>query len=152
MSELLNPAGALALMQRDPALQRANPSAHTYVVASIAALFVILGHMFPVWLKFRGGKGVATGLGAFAVLAPKSILVMIGVFLIIVAVFRYVSLASMLAVAVFPPVAWGLNDYHQTPITLWLMSIASVFIIAKHHANIRRLFSGSEPRFQLRRV
>jgi glycerol-3-phosphate acyltransferase PlsY len=126
-------------------------SQHAYLIASIAALFVILGHMFPVWLKFRGGKGVATGLGAFAVLAPKSILVAVVVFLLTVVAFRRVSLASIVAVGLFPMVAWSLNDYHNAPLTLAVMATSSALIIAKHHSNIGRLVSGTEPRFQLRR-
>lgn len=120
-------------------------------LAAIAALFAIMGHMFPVWLKFRGGKGVATGLGAFAILAPKTILVVVGVFAAAVLAFRYVSLGSIVAVAIFPLLAWLLRDYNATPRVLVLMAIACVLIIAKHHQNIRRLLGGTEPRFQWRR-
>src|SRR5437867_9248459 len=69
------------------------------MLAAIAALFAILGHIFPVWLKFRGGKGVATGLGSFLMLAPKIVLVTIGIFIIMVFAFRYISLASIVTVA-----------------------------------------------------
>src|SRR6202142_4585616 len=72
------------------------------LLAGVAALFAILGHMFPIWLKFRGGKGVATGLGSFAMLAPKTVLVMVGVFAVVVLLFRHVSLGSIVAVALFP--------------------------------------------------
>src|SRR5271163_4493465 len=73
-----------------------------YQVMSVAALCAVLGHMFPVWLEFRGGKGVATGLGSFVVIAPKAALVATGIFVVVVAIFRYVSLGSILAVASFP--------------------------------------------------
>src|ERR1700722_5566025 len=63
-----------------------------------AALFAVVGHVFPVWLRFRGGKGVATGLGSFAVLTPKTVLVMIAIFILILLAFRYVSIASILSV------------------------------------------------------
>src|SRR4029077_6166219 len=106
------------------------------VLAGVAALFAILGHMFPVWLKFCGGKGVATGLGSFAILAPKTILVMVGVFVAVVLVFRRVSLGSIVAVACFPLLAWLLRDYGTAPPVLILMIIASVLTIAKHHQNI----------------
>jgi acyl phosphate:glycerol-3-phosphate acyltransferase len=120
------------------------------LLAGIAALFAILGHMFSIWLKFRGGKGVATGLGSFAVIAPKAILVMVCVFIVLVLAFRYVSLASVVGVALFPLLASLLDGYgHASPI-LAIMIVASILIIAKHHANIRRLLAGSEPRFQLR--
>jgi acyl phosphate:glycerol-3-phosphate acyltransferase len=118
------------------------------VLAGVAALFAILGHMFPVWLKFRGGKGVATGLGSFAMLAPKTILVAVGVFVAVVLVFRRVSLGSIVAVAFFPFLAWLLHDYDNSPQILVLMAIASVFIVARHHQNIRRLLAGTEPRLQ----
>lgn len=120
------------------------------VLAGIAALFAILGHMFPIWLKFRGGKGVATGLGSFAMLAPKTILVMAGIFVAVVLVFRRVSLGSIMAFAFFPLLAWLLHDYGYAPQVLVLMAIASVLIIAKHHQNIRRLLAGTEPRFERR--
>jgi len=118
------------------------------VLAGVAALFAVLGHMFPVWLKFRGGKGVATGLGSFAILAPKTILVMVGVFVAVVLVFRRVSLGSIVAVALFPFLAWLLHDYDSSPQILVLMATASVFIVARHHQNIRRLLAGTESRLQ----
>ena len=121
------------------------------VLAGIAALFAILGHMFPIWLKFRGGKGVATGLGSFAMLAPKTVLVMAGIFVAVVLVFRHVSLGSIVAVVLFPLLAWLLHDYGYAPQVLLLMAIASVLVIAKHHQNIRRLLAGTEPRFEWRR-
>ena len=121
------------------------------VLAGIAALFAILGHMFPIWLKFRGGKGVATGLGSFAMLAPKTVLVMAGIFIAVVLVFRHVSLGSIVAVVLFPLLAWLLHDYGYAPQVLLLMAIASVLVIAKHHQNIRRLLAGTEPRFEWRR-
>ena len=62
----------------------ANP---TYEHMALAALFAVLGHMFPVWLRFRGGKGVATGLGSFVVIAPKAVLIAVGVFIVVVASF-----------------------------------------------------------------
>jgi len=121
------------------------------VLAGVAALFAILGHMFPVWLKFRGGKGVATGLGSFAMLAPKTVLVMVCIFVAVVLVFRHVSLGSIVAVACFPLLAWLVRDYGGAPQVLILMAIAAGLTIAKHHQNIRRLLAGTEPRFQWRR-
>lgn len=121
------------------------------VLAGLAALCAILGHVFPVWLQFHGGKGVATGLGAFILLAPKAILMMIGIFVAILLAFRYVSLSSIVTVALLPLVAWLLSSYGDTPLMLGFMAGASALIIVKHQQNIRRLLSGTEPRFQLRR-
>jgi len=114
--------------------------------AALAALFAVAGHMFPFWLNFRGGKGVATALGAFALIAPKAVLVSAGIFLILVLVFRYVSLGSIAAVAAFPNVALILHEYGNSPVALVLMAIAAVLIVVKHSANIRRLLAGSENR------
>ena len=118
------------------------------VIAGLAALFAIIGHAFPIWLKFRGGKGVATGLGSFALLAPKSILFMFAIFVTIVAIFRHISLGSIIAVALFPLLAWLLRDYGEAPQVLGLMALASLLIIVKHQQNIRRLLAGTEARFR----
>ena len=81
---------------------------HQQLIMTTAAFFAVLGHLFPVWLKFRGGKGVATSLGAFILLTPKSILCMVVLFLLIAVAFRYVSLGSVAVAAAFPLLAWAL--------------------------------------------
>jgi glycerol-3-phosphate acyltransferase PlsY len=121
------------------------------VLTGLAALFAIVGHMFPIWLKFRGGKGVATALGSFALLAPTSLLLTAGIFVAVVVAFRYVSLGSIVAVVLFPVLAWLLHDYGDAPQVLGFMTIAALLIIARHHQNIGRLFAATEPRFQWRR-
>jgi acyl phosphate:glycerol-3-phosphate acyltransferase len=118
-----------------------------YFVASVAAVFAILGHVFPVWLKFKGGKGVATGVGAFIALAPKAVLIVLLIFVVIVAAFRYISLGSIVATAAFPLFAWLLYRYQASPAVFAAMVCASALIIAKHHENIRRLLAGTEHRF-----
>ncbi|HZQ67442.1 MAG TPA: glycerol-3-phosphate 1-O-acyltransferase PlsY [Terriglobales bacterium] len=127
------------------------PSSVSGLRAATAAFFVVIGHVFPVWLKFRGGKGVATGLGSFIILAPKALLFVVGIFIAVVLLFRYVSLGSILAVALFPLAAWSLHDYGGHPANLALMAATALLIILKHHENIRRLVGGTEPRFGSRR-
>jgi len=113
---------------------------------ALAALVAVIGHMFPVWLKFRGGKGVATGLGSFVLIAPKAVLVAVFVFILVVAISRYVSLGSIVAVAAFPIAAWLIGQFDISPIALAMISLASLLIVVRHHENIRRLFAGTESR------
>ena len=114
--------------------------------AALAALCAILGHMYPVWLKFRGGKGVATGLGAFAMIAPQAVLCAAAIFIIIVLLFRYVSLGSIVAVALFPTLTWTLREFGQKWQALAFISLSSLAIVVKHHENIHRLLTGKENR------
>jgi acyl phosphate:glycerol-3-phosphate acyltransferase len=117
------------------------------VYGSIAALFAILGHMFPVWLKFKGGKGVATGVGVFLALAPKAVLIVLVIFAAIVAVSRYVSLGSIVASALFPIFFLFMYRSNATPATVLLVCGVAALIIWKHRDNIRRLASGTEHKF-----
>jgi glycerol-3-phosphate acyltransferase PlsY len=118
-----------------------------YQVMAMAALFAIVGHVFPIWLKFRGGKGVATGLGSFVMITPKAVLIAAGIFVAVVLAFRYISLGSIAAVVAFPALAWLLHEYGKAWLALVFMSLASLLIVAKHHENIRRLLAGTESRF-----
>ncbi|HVP50721.1 MAG TPA: glycerol-3-phosphate 1-O-acyltransferase PlsY [Terriglobales bacterium] len=123
-----------------------------YTLAAIAAVFAVIGHMFPVWLKFRGGKGVATSVGVFLALAPKTLLVAVALFVALVAAFRYVSLGSIIATAAFPLIAYALHDYHSSSEILAAMCAIAALIVIKHHENIRRLLAGSESRLALKRT
>jgi len=119
------------------------------VLISLAALFAVAGHVFPVWLGFRGGKGVATATGVFLVLCPQGVGLSLLVFLVVLVVTRYVSLASILATACFPVFAYALlrsASWNTKPVLLASVVI-SILIIVKHHENIRRLFSGTENKF-----
>ena len=121
------------------------PDQHQGLLATTAALCAVLGHMFPVWLKFRGGKGVATGFGSLALVAPKSILCMLGIFIVIAAIFRYVSLGSVVAAGWLPILAWGLKESVE-PKQIVLLLAASILIIWKHRENLRRIAAGTEPK------
>jgi len=124
----------------------------TYEQMALAALFAVIGHMFPVWLKLRGGKGVATALGAFVVIAPKAVLVAAIIFIAVVAISRHVSLGSIIAVAAFPLAAWIIGQFHASPVGLAMMSLDSLLIIARHRENIRRLLAGTESRIGAKRA
>jgi len=112
---------------------------------ALAGLFAVLGHMFPVWLKFKGGKGVATALGVFALVFPKAVLVSLVVFLVCLVLSRYVSLGSILAAVSFPVAAVFL--YRPEWPSLLLVAGISLLVVIKHHQNIRRLMAGNENRF-----
>ena len=113
------------------------------------ALCAILGHMFPVWLSFRGGKGVATSVGAFALLLPRATAGAFAIFVVVAILSRYVSLASILAAVSLPIFAWfSLRDTNpQNYVAIFPIAIASALVIVKHHENLRRLLAGTENRF-----
>ncbi len=107
-----------------------------------AAVAAVLGHIAPVWLRFRGGKGVATGVGVFMALAPVPMGLALAIFAALVAIWRYVSLGSIVATAAFPLLLY-LLDHPPLPIVLGATGVAAL-IIAQHHANIQRLLDGTE--------
>jgi glycerol-3-phosphate acyltransferase PlsY len=125
-----------------------NESATWMMVAALAAL---LGHCFPIWLKFRGGKGVATAAGAFLVLCPEALLGSIILFLLVAFFWRYVSLASISAATAMPLLIYLLWAPHHAPppIVTFGALAAAVIIIYKHDGNIQRLVEGEEPKFSL---
>jgi glycerol-3-phosphate acyltransferase PlsY len=122
-----------------------HPCAPALRLMSTAALFAVLGHVFPVWLRFKGGKGVATALGVFCVLFPAAILVALGIFILVVVITRYVSLGSIVGAIAFPAAAYFLQS--TDALSLLLASSVSLIVILKHHQNIGRLLSGTESRF-----
>jgi glycerol-3-phosphate acyltransferase PlsY len=134
-------AGAVLLAER-----LSNDSATWTMVAAFAAL---LGHCFPVWLKFKGGKGVATAAGIFLVLSPLACLAAVIVFLLVVIFWRYVSLGSVSSAAAMPLLIYFLWAPRHTPppsVTLGAVA-AALLIIYKHRGNLQRLIEGAEPRF-----
>jgi len=125
-----------------------------YAMLSLAAVCAVLGHMFPVWLRFRGGKGVATSLGAFALLAPYGILGALSVFLLVTLVSRYVSLGSIVAAASFSFITWlsFRGQYEDSLPRALPMAVVSCLVIVKHRRNIRRLLAGTENRVGSKRA
>lgn len=117
------------------------------LLSAVAALFAVIGHMYPLWLKFKGGKGVATALGVYLALAPKAVLVPMIVFFVVFALTRYVSLGSILSAMSFPVAFWFLYRAQATPAVLVLISAICALIVWKHADNIRRLASGTENKF-----
>ncbi len=113
------------------------------VAAGIAA---VLGHVFPIWLGFKGGKGVASALGVFIALVPIAALCALGVFIVVFAITRYVSLASILA-ALMMPVFCLLWMPDRSPLFVGGVIFLALLVIAKHRANIARLMQGKESRF-----
>jgi glycerol-3-phosphate acyltransferase PlsY len=124
-------------------------SAHAVLqnALAIAGLCAILGHIFPAWLRFRGGKGVATAFGVFLGIAPLPALIALVSFVLIFAISRYVSVASLLGAAAFAVSDWLLFGSRQTLLLRAVILVAVLLIVVKHSANIRRLATGTESRF-----
>lgn len=122
-----------------------------YWWVAAAAIAAIVGHIFPVWLGFRGGKGVATGVGVFLLLAPVAVPVAGVIFVVIVLLTRYVSLGSIVAAAAIP-VFVVIQNYISPHIEFWPLMTAAIadaaLIIFAHRANISRLIGGTESKFE----
>lgn len=126
-----------------PALQNAE---------ALAALFAVLGHLFPVWLGFKGGKGVATAFGVFVAISPLSAVIALVVFAIVFALSKYVSLSSLVAAVAFPLCALFVFGTHTTGAQRTVLAQAVIvliplLVIARHQKNIARLAQGTENRF-----
>ena len=116
--------------------------------AMVAGLFAIIGHNYTCWLRFKGGKGIATSAGVVIALAPMALMIALGAWILVFALSRYVSLASVLAAAVLP---WAVRLSGQSRTMLALAVILSALAIYKHKANIQRLLAGTEHRFGARK-
>ena len=125
------------------------PGNHDLAVA--AAVAAILGHVYPVWLGFRGGKGVASALGVMLALDWRAALCVLGVFLVVVVLTRYVSLGSILGAATYPLFSLYFLPI-RTPIFVGGIVFIALLVIVKHHANIGRLIAGTESRFGSNKV
>ena len=115
----------------------------------IAAFAALVGHCFPVWLKFRGGKGVATAAGVFLVLSPLACLAAVILFLLVVVFWRYISLGSVSTAAAMPLLIYFLwAPHHAPPTSVTFGAVATALLIVyKHRGNLQRLVAGVEPKF-----
>ena len=113
-------------------------------VAAVAGFAAIVGHIYPVWIGFRGGKGVATACGVFVILAPIAATAALITFVVCVWKTRFVSLGSVLASAMVPSLAWALNE-RTSAVAAGIA--AAALIIFRHRSNLRRLLTGTERRF-----
>src|ERR1043165_8662955 len=143
--------GAFAVMVAGVALSGQRATINVRWVVAAAAVAVIVGHIFPVWLKFRGGKGVGTAAGAFFMVAPFALLCGGIVFVVVAAITRYVSLASLAAAVLIPFFLW-LQKWWLQPAadirpSLTAAVVAALLIIFAHRGNIRRLTNGTESKF-----
>jgi glycerol-3-phosphate acyltransferase PlsY len=143
--------GALAVLLGARLATVGFPPIPLHNAEALAALCAVLGHMFPVWLGLRGGKGVATAFGVFLVLVPYAALGSLVVFAIVFALGRFVSLASILAAAAFPLFAWLAapppDHWTRSYLVLAIIGIVSGLVLVKHQQNILRLMAGTEYRF-----
>ena len=116
--------------------------------AAAAGLAAFAGHLYPVFLRFKGGKGVATATGVYLAAMPLGILVVVGVFVLVMLAARRVSLASLSAAVLAPVVAWTLSYPEEVA---WMSVVIGFLVVVRHRENIRRLMAGEEPRLELRR-
>lgn len=110
--------------------------------AAAAGVASVLGHVFPVFYGFRGGKGVATAVGAFLVLAPLALLCSLAVFVIVVALTKYVSLGSVISMVLLPPIAGLL--FHAPRAVVTAAALVALIVVLKHLGNLKRLARGEE--------
>lgn len=113
-----------------------------------AGLGAVIGHLFPVWLKFKGGKGVATTIGTIIALAPTAGILVCLLWLIIAGLFRMSSLAALISLAASPFAAWII--YAEANMTA-VFALIFALVVIKHHSNIARIVSGQEPKISLKR-
>jgi glycerol-3-phosphate acyltransferase PlsY len=116
----------------------------------IVATVVVLGHVFPLFAGFRGGKGIATLLGVGIAIYPIEVLIVIAIFIIVLVAFKYVSLASITASVCFPLIV--IFVFNQSALPLILLAVfVGIFVPITHHKNIKRLLKGTESKFTLKK-
>ena len=140
--------GALAAwlaLRFAPLGQALDVTAHGYAAAACA----VVGHVWPLWHGFRGGKGAATAVGGLLMLWPWSIGVLLPVWMLVLVATGYVGLSTVLAAVALPLLAWGTD---AEPARLWFSMFAALFIAFTHRANLQRLRQGTESRFERARL
>jgi acyl phosphate:glycerol-3-phosphate acyltransferase len=141
----------IAQLIANHASPQAADSRNSALIVGGGALFAVLGHMFSVFLKGKGGKGVATAMGAFLAMTPWAVLAAAVIYALIYLLWRYTSLASIVAAVIFPLIAAEFIAPSQRPVLLPFVVVVCLLIVLKHHQNIRRLLSGTENRLELKR-
>jgi len=133
---LVVPAGMILL------LNLSSVDRSTAALGLVAAVCTVLGHNFPVWLRFKGGKGIATTAGALAALVPWALLIGLAVWIILFAATRYVSLGSLAAAVAIPVATWFTTSNRTLTCVTTALGVMAIF---KHRSNIQRLLAGTEP-------
>lgn len=144
--------GVAAILIARYLMRNASMSANFNLIESLSGLFVILGHVYSVWLRFKGGKGVATAAGVFLTLMPLPVLFCLVLFGYIVYTTKYVSLGSVLAaisLVIIELVSQIIMKFHNTP-RLFLVLLIVTLIIYRHRSNLKRLLRGSENKIKFR--
>lgn len=150
MFRILGPKPAIVVLLADMAKGMLAVFFAQYLVGDTSSLLLggimsIVGHNYPVFLGFKGGRGVATGLGVICILMPKVTLIVFSVWAVIVFITRYVSLGSVVAATLVPILAW----YFEYPWLFCLFSLlAAAFIVIRHKENIERLLKGTESKIK----
>lgn len=123
-------------------------SEHSIAASLIAGAFGVLGHNFPVWLKFKGGKGVASSFGFILATCPILALVALVTWLVMAFTFKYSSLSALTAAAIVPVAAFFLAP---SAAYVWVYTAIAMLVIVRHHANIKRLLNGEESKIKLKK-
>lgn len=118
------------------------PETHEYH-SIVAGFFAIIGHNYTCWLKFKGGKGIATSAGVLIAWVPMALLITLGSWIVVFAISRYVSLGSLFAAVVLPFAVWGTGERRHM---IAIATVLSLLAIYKHRVNIQRLIAGTENR------
>ena len=126
-----------------------NPDYHYQYLMLVAGFFAIMGHNYTCWLRFKGGKGIATSAGVLIAWVPVALLITLASWIVVFAVSRYVSLASVVAAVVLPFAVWGTRE---RPLMTGIATVLSALAIYKHRANIQRLIAGTENRIGKKKV